>query len=374
MKFSINRDLLFTELNHASKGLSTKTPMPILTGIKLVASKSGLKIITSNMDISIQIEIPISDQLIIEETGDCVVPGKYFVDIIRKIDAKMVDFSIFEENTIKILADRSNFTLIAMDKNNFPNFQFVGTPNPIILTSQKLKQIIKQTSFAAGISETRIILTGVCLEINENSLKAVATDSYRLARKELTMEHEAQSNQVVIPSRSLDELNKIIDDTSENIEVHLLTNKVLFKYKNIYFLTRLIEGSFPDTSSLIPSEFLLEMVFNKNDLLATIDRVSLFATMDTTNIIKLSLNPNQTIELSSTSTEIGKAVEEIIPLSCTEIKQFQIAFSSKYFYDALKAFESDKIKVQFTGEIKPFIITGDKDPELTQLILPVRVS
>jgi DNA polymerase-3 subunit beta len=188
------------------------------------------------------------------------------------------------------------------------------------------------------------------------------------------MEHEAQSNQVVIPSRSLDELNKIIDDTSENIEVHLLTNKVLFKYKNIYFLTRLIEGSFPDTSSLIPSEFLLEMVFNKNDLLATIDRVSLFATMDTTNIIKLSLNPNQTIELSSTSTEIGKAVEEIIPLSCTEIKQFQIAFSSKYFYDALKAFESDKIKVQFTGEIKPFIITGDKDPELTQLILPVRVS
>ncbi len=326
------------------------------------------------MDISIQIEIPISDQLIIEETGDCVVPGKYFVDIIRKIDAKMVDFSIFEENTIKILADRSNFTLIAMDKNNFPNFQFVGTPNPIILTSQKLKQIIKQTSFAAGISETRIILTGVCLEINENSLKAVATDSYRLARKELTMEHEAQSNQVVIPSRSLDELNKIIDDTSENIEVHLLTNKVLFKYKNIYFLTRLIEGSFPDTSSLIPSEFLLEMVFNKNDLLATIDRVSLFATMDTTNIIKLSLNPNQTIELSSTSTEIGKAVEEIIPLSCTEIKQFQIAFSSKYFYDALKAFESDKIKVQFTGEIKPFIITGDKDPELTQLILPVRVS
>lgn len=374
MKFSINRDLLFNELNHASKGLSTKTPMPILTGIKLVASNAGLKIITSNMDISIQIEIPVSDQLIIAEPGDCVVPGKYFVDIIRKLDAKMVDFSIFEETTVKILADRSNFTLIAMDKNNFPNFQFVGTPNPIILTSQKLKQIIKQTSFAAGISETRIILTGVCIELNKDTLKAVATDSYRLARKQLPMDHVSPNNQVVIPSRSLDELSKIIDDTDENVEIHLLTNKVLFKYKNICFLTRLIEGMFPDTSSLIPNEFLLEMVFNKNDLLATIDRVSLFSTMDASNIIKLSLNPNQTVELSSASTEIGKAVEEIIPISCTEIRQFQIAFSSKYFNDALKAFESDIVKVQFTGEIKPFIITGENDPELTQLILPVRVS
>jgi DNA polymerase-3 subunit beta len=374
MKFTINRDLLFNALNHASKGLSTKTPMPILTGIKIVAGSDDLRLITSNMDISIQIEIPVSADLVIEEPGECVVPGKYFIDIIRKIEARDIHFSLFEETTVKILADRSNFTLIALEKSNFPNFQFTGVAEPVEITSRNLKQLIKQTSFAAGVTETRIILTGVSFEIGQGILKTVATDSYRLAKRNMRTEKNYANNQVVIPSRSLDELNKIIDETDALIEIHLLNNKVLFKYNNICFLTRLIEGSYPDTSSLIPRDFLLEITFNKNEMLSTIDRVSLFTAMDTSNIVKLNLNPDKTVEISSNSSEIGKAVEQIIPMDCTDLKQFQIAFSAKYFLDALRAFDSDEITVHFTGEIKPFIITGAKDEELTQLILPVRVS
>jgi len=374
MKFTINRDLLLTELTHAAKGLSTKTPMPILTGIKLLVSTDGLTLTTSNTEISIQIKIPQSQHLTVETPGECVVPGKYFLEIIRKIDARDIDFAIFEENMIKILADRSNFTLIGLDKTDYPQINFNDSAESILLDSSVLKQIIKQTSFATGVSETRIILTGISFNINENQLTATATDSFRLAKKTIKLPKSYNKINVVIPSKALDDLNKIIDDADEKVSIHLASNKVLFKYKNISFLTRLIEGTYPDTSSLIPKEFFTDLKFNKQELISAIDRAALFTNMDTSNIVKLTLKSDKVVEIASNSTEIGKVVEEVYPTDCSVLKPFQIAFSSKYFLDAVKSFDSNEVTIHFTGEIKPFVVRGEYDFNLTQLILPVRVS
>ncbi|HOI46794.1 MAG TPA: DNA polymerase III subunit beta [Bacilli bacterium] len=374
MKFTINRDLLLSELNHVSKGLSTKTPMPILTGIKIAVEMDGLTLTTSNTEISIQVKIPKSQYLTIEEVGECVVPGKYFLEIIRKIDARDVDFAIFEENMIKILADRSNFTLIGLDKDDYPLINFNDSSENVVLDGNTLKQIIKQTSFATGVSETRIILTGISFVINENRLTATATDSFRLAKKTIKLPKNYEKISVVVPSKALDDLNKIIDDADEKVYVHLMNNKVLFKYKNISFLTRLIEGTYPDTSSLIPKEFFTDLKFNKQELISAIDRAALFTVLDAANIVKLTLKSDKVVEIASNSNEIGKVVEEVYPTECSVLKPFQIAFSSKYFLDAIKSFDSNEITIHFTGEIKPFVVSGEYDPNLTQLILPVRVS
>ena len=349
--------------------------MPILTGIKLDVKPDYLTLTASNAEISIQATIQNNTgDLVIDEPGIVVLPGKYLQEIVRHIDEKTIDIVTFEDNIVKILTDRSNFTLNAMDKNTFPLISFDETEIFVNLDVINLKQVIKKTTFAASLSESRMVLTGVSFATNENKLEVIATDSFRLAKKFMIFDKTNPKISVIIPSRSLDELNKIVDENDESVNIYFSKTKALFKYKNILFLTRLIEGVYPNTSSLIPTDFMTSIKFVKQDLVSTIERASLFTSLDSSNIIKLNLNADRVVEIASTSNEIGAVLEEIYPLDCSNIIPFQIAFSSKYFLDALKSFDSPEVTIHFTGEIKPFIMTGEYDVNHIQLILPVRVS
>lgn len=372
MKFTINRDLLLDALNNVSRGLSAKTPMPVLTGIKIEVSNNCITLITTNREISVRVVLDNVSDVNNFEDGICVVPGKYFIDIIKKLEGKDVEFTLFDANTIKIISDRSTFTLISLDYTNFPNINFDVKSEVININSLKLKNFIKQTAFAAGINETRLVLTGVCLETKQKDLQMIATDSYRLAKKISTNDDDYPKTKVIIPSKSIEELSKILEDESETVKMSVANNRALFEYKNISFITRLIEGNFPDTSSIIPTEHIVELTFNKNELLSTVDRASLFTTQNNGSIIKLITSTDGVVQIASISTEIGKVVEEIIPLKMDKLCNFQIAFSSKYFLEAIKAFEGSEITVKFTGELKPFLLLDKTDEKFVQVILPVR--
>ena len=180
---------------------------------------------------------------------------------------------------------------------------------------------------------------------------------------------------VVIPGRSLDELIKILETDLEEILIHLNHKTILFEYGNILFQSRLLEGNFPETGRLIPTDFPIIIKFKTNDLLVAIERASLLSSKDNLNsIVKLYLKPNNVVEITSNSPEIGKVVEEIYPIEKAIGTPLKIAFSSKYFLDALKTFNSEEIYVKFTGEVRPFVIEGDKDAGLIELILPVRTE
>ncbi len=372
MKFTIARDLLLQNLNHVSKAISTKPQMPVLTGIKIDVKEHSIILTSSNSDVSIQAKILSSNQVTIEETGSCLLPGKYLLDIVRKVEAKDIIFVTFEENMVKIIADKSTFTLNMMEKDLFPYISFEETPSKVTLDVLNLKQIIKKTSFATSDSESKMVLTGISLTTSGKKLEALATDSFRLAKKYMICDQENDEVNVIIPSKSLDELNKIIEDVEEKVEMFFSNTKVLFKYKNIVFLTRLIEGTFPNISSLIPTEYITSITFNKNLLISTIERASLFNVGDVSNVIKLTIKDKDLIEINSSNNEIGRTSEEITPIDCTNPIPLQIAFSSKWFLDAVRAFDSNQITIHFTGEIKPFIITGEYDVNHLQLILPTR--
>ncbi len=373
MKFVINRELLLATLQNVSRGLSDKKPMPVLTGIKITVEKQRIVFVTTNKEISIQVILEANNEVTIEETGVCVVPGKYFLEIVKKLEGKDVEFTLFDSTTIKIISDRSDFTLVTYDGSNFPTISFDSTEKPIHLDAQMLKNVIKQTSFAAATSEARIVLTSVNFKFYGNRLEITATDSFRLARKNIEFEDNFDSKIVNIPSKSLDELSKIIEDSHEDIELMIENQLILFRYRNVTFTSRLVEGVYPDTSSLFPKGQMLAIKFNKNELLAAIDRASLFTNSDNLSIVKLSLTKDKTVEVSSNSTEIGKVVDEIYPLEVSESMDFQIAFSTRNLSEALKSFESQSILIKFTGEIKPAVIVGEKENDLIQLLLPVRV-
>lgn len=374
MKFQISRTLLDNTLQNVSKGLSTKTPMPILMGIQITAKDNSLTFITTNKEISVRVVLDSSDELEILEEGSCVVPGKYFVDIVKRIEGDKVEFALFDETTIKIISKNSDFTLRAYEKNNFPNTNFNLNSDPIILKSKELKQIVKQTAFACSTSEERIILTSVNLTLKDNNLTVIATDSFRLARRTTKISSDYSSKiQINIPCKSLEEFSKILNEYDEDVYVYLSNNQVLFNVKNLSFMSRLVEGTYPDTSNLIPMDFLLSIKMNREELISVVNRASLFIDSENISFVKFSLSRNSDhIEISSNSTEIGRVVENLKPIEVSEEQDFQIAFSTKYLMDALKAFETQEVIMYFRGEIRPAIITSESNVELKQLLIPVR--
>jgi len=191
----------------------------------------------------------------------------------------------------------------------------------------------------------------------------------------ITIPKNQDNMNVVIPGRSLDELFKIQELNLDEILIHLNHKSILFEYGNVLFQSRLLEGNFPETSRLIPTEFPVIIKFNKDKLYTAIERASLLSSKEgSSSIVKLNLKSDNVVEITSNSPELGKVTEKVYPLDNAVGMPIKIAFSSKYFMDALKTFNSGEIYVKFTGEIRPFVIEGDDDPGVIQLILPVRTE
>ena len=379
MNFTIDREVLLENLNVISRGLPAKSPMPILTGIKLEVTSSDLYMTSSNTDISV--ETFVSDvSLQVVKPGKTVVPGRFFIDIIRKINSKQVNLYLVEDKILVIKADRGEYKLHIMDPLDYPNIDFVSLENPLELPAACVKNLIKQTSFATAQSEKKPILTGVHLSLTENNLVVTATDSFRLAQSIIDVPSYKPFS-ITIPNKSLDELAKAIDNYNENITLYFAVNKLLVKFKNVLFQTRLLDGNYPDTSRIIPTSFPIVLKFNKDELLDAVERVSLLSPREkqganelSYSIIKLTVTPERNVVISTTNASIGDAQEELIPIDTQMNNPITIGFSSRYLVEALRSFDSLEISLNCSEGIRPFVITGEKDPKLTQLILPVRMD
>ena len=374
MNFNIQRNVLLDNLLIVQKALSTKTPAPYLQGIKLEVYEKEVVMVTSNADISIKISIK-DESLDVKEKGNVLIPGRFFVDIVRKLDGDTVSFSMFENNMLKLVSKNSDVTLNLLDIDDYPEIDFVVNEHPIPIETKVMKAIIRQTTFATSVIENRPILTGVNIRVDKQNLVATATDSFRLSQKVIDIPKNFDEMNVVIPGKSLDELIKIFEEDLEEILIHLNHQSILFEYGNVLFQSRLLEGNFPETSRLVPKEFPIVIKFDRTTLMTAVDRAALLSQRDSsTSIVKLELKENDVVEITSTSPEIGKVVEEVHPSEKPEGSPIKIAFSSKYFLEALRTFSADQVMVKFTGEVRPFVIESEKDKDLTELILPVRTE
>lgn len=379
MNFTIDREVLLENLNVISRGLPAKSPMPILTGIKLDVTTTDLYMTSSNTDISVETFVTDSS-LAIEKPGKTVVPGRFFIDIIRKINSKKVSLCLVDDKVLVIKADRGEYKLHIMDSLDYPNIDFVSLENPLVLPAERVKTLIKQTSFATATSEKKPILTGVHLKLDGTKLTAVATDSFRLSQTIMDVE-EYKPFKITVPNKSLDELSKAIDNYNENVTFYFSVNKLLVKFKNVLFQTRLLDGNYPDTSRLIPASYPIILKFNKDELLEAVERVSLLSPRDKMisseiaySIIKLTVSKDHSVVISTTNSAIGDAHEELLPTDTQISGPLTIGFSSRYLVEALRSFESTEVALNCSEGIRPFIITGEKDVNLTQLILPVRME
>lgn len=369
MKFIVKKEILLESLNNTARAISTKNLIPILTGIKFDLKEEGLYLYASDTDVSIRSFISKDKLTSIEELGSIVIGGKYIVEIIRKLPNIDISIEVIDGFKLIISTDNTEFNLNGINPNEYPNLDLDETKEPIIIKNSVFKDIINQTVFATSQSETRPLLTGINFRINGNNLEVLATDSYRLARKmvEIDVIQENDIN-IVIPGKNLVELTKMLDDDNATLEIHIFSNKVLFKYKNIVFLSRLLSGTYPTTSNIIPNDFKIELECSFDDLFNMIDRASLLTSDREKNTIKLSLNKNE-LMISSNSPEIGRVEEKIAIVSDKEIN---ISFSSKFMLDAIKSFNKDKIILCMNNDSSPIVIKNSEDNSLVQLVLPIK--
>ncbi len=371
MKFSVKKEILLQSLNSVSKALSNKNLIPILSGIKFNLTNNGLFLSASDNDISIESFIDKDKLDKIDNIGSTVIQGKYILEIIRKLEGRIINVELLDGIKVLISCGNSEFNLNCMDASEFPNLNLEEKKDPIILEKEEFKNLIYKTSFAVSQQETRPILTGINFKINEDKLECIATDSYRLAKKQINLNNKILEDiNVVIPGKNLIELTKIIEDNDKNIQMHIFNNKVLFKFDNTLFQTRVLSGTFPDVNRLIPNTFELSIKTNTNELYNVIDRASLLTSEKDKNIIKFECEENEVV-VSSNSPEIGK-VEEKISIEKNNDKNISIAFSSKFMMDAIKTIESKNVVLSFNNEVQPIIVLDEKDDSLLQLILPIK--
>ena len=259
INFSINKNLFLQALNTTKRAISHKNAIPILSTIKIDVTNEGITLIGSNGQISIENFISINNEnagLLVTSLGSILLEATFFINVVSSLPDVTLDFKEIEQKQIVLTSGKSEITLKGKDADQYPRIQDVPTSNPLVLETKILKDLINETAFAASLQESRPILTGVHFVLTDHkNLKTVATDSHRLSQKKIILEKNGDNFDVVIPSRSLREFTAVFSDEIETVEVFFANHQILFRSENISFYTRLLEGNYPDTDRLIPTEF-----------------------------------------------------------------------------------------------------------------------
>ena len=377
INFSINKNLFLQALNTTKRAISHKNAIPILSTVKIDVTSEGITLIGSNGQISIENFISIKNEnagLLITSSGSILLEATFFINVVSSLPDITFDFKEIEQKQIVLTSGKSEITLKGKDADQYPRIQEISVSTPLVLETSVLKKIINETAFAASIQESRPILTGVHFVLTENkNLKTVATDSHRMSQKKIILEENGDNFDVVIPSRSLREFSAVFTDDIETVEIYFTNNQLLFRSENISFYNRLLEGNYPDTDRLIPTEFTSVITFDKNNLRYAMERARLLSNATQNGTVKLEII-NGVVSAHVNSPEVGRVNEEIDTESISG-QDLTISFNPTYLIDSLKAIDSEKVTISFISAVRPFTLLPSDDTEnFIQLITPVRTN
>lgn len=371
MKFTCEKSAITDAVGIVQKAVATRSTLTVLEGI-LIKSKDGKVTLTGN-DLEIGIECIIGAE--IESEGKVVVNSNLFGNAIRKMSGETVVISVSSNNTINIKCGNSDIRLNGITADEFPEIPKFDTEFDLSLTQKEFKDLIRHTIFAVGTSESKLILTGCLLEASGNNVNMVAVDGFRLALKKIVTESESVSGylgdvSIVIPSKTLKEINNIISENNDKIIIRCSQKNVRFEFDNVIFTSRLLEGDYIDYKKIIPQDFKTKIVADVKSLIEAVDRASIIITSEVTKS-PLTLNIKDGVVNLNCETTAGK-VDEIITADISG-DDIEIGFNNKYLLEALRASTGEKVNVEFIGAINPCLITPVEGDSFKFIVLPVRL-
>ena len=350
-------------INKVIKAISTRTSNPILEGIKLKAENDKLTLVATDTELGIEMKINAN----VLSTGEIVVPGKFFAEFIKRLTNEQIEMSLEENNTLKLRYLDSEIAIQGLSAEEFPNIQTVNSQEYFEISQKDLKSLINKTLFAVAVDDSRPILKGCLLEITENQVRAVAIDGNRLALCNKKTNSTNKQRNVIVPSRSLTEISKMLGDSESLVRVYIQHNFLMAEIDGCKLTSRLLEGDFINYRQIIPSDFSTVVTVNKSQLEKTIERTSILSRADNNYLVKFDIKDGSLVITSKS--EIGNIKENLnIDLKGNDLK---IAFNARYFAEALRVINDDFIKLNLTMSLRPCILKPNEGEEYIFLILPL---
>ena len=341
-----------------------------LPGAIYMTTKNGQVELQGN-DFELGIRLTIDGD--IKEPGTLVVGSRYFQELIRKLPCDTIELYKPEDgNSLTITSGSSEFNLVTLHPDDFSLVEQIHDQDHVNIDSFAMKELIDLTNYAAATDEDRPVFTGALLEIKENEVTMVATDTHRMAVKKITIDEPATTPmRAIIPTKTLAEVSRLLPTDNPAI-INIIWNRtqIVFNFESIYIISRLIEGTYPEYEKVIPSQFDSSAVIDRREFAGAVDRVSLLAKDISYNVIRYDWAESN-VTLSTQNTEIGMAKEDV----AVEFKgtPFTISFNGRYISDILRHSTGDNIHL-FLKQNGPVVIRQDNNPNYTYVVTPVRTN
>jgi DNA polymerase-3 subunit beta len=373
MRAVCNTETFGKKLALVSRGVSARSTIQLLGGILLEAGDGVVRLSSTDMEISVQTSSPAE----VEEEGRVVIPARIFNDIVRSLPSG--SFSLEHDDsggTVRLAAGENEYRIRAYAADDFPQLPGFDAEAAFRMSGDLLVETVEKVSRSYSRDETRPVLTGILISFEENRVRMVTTDSYRLSIKETELATTAfeGSREAIIPARAMQEVARIFGSEGEDeVEVSLSENQALFRIGDVLFGTRLIDGNFPEYRRLLPTTFEREISVNREDLMGTLRRVNLFAQRQTPPVpVSLSFSSGS-VEVIVRNGEVGEAHER---LPATSEDDFLISFNPGYLLDGVSAIDTEKVVFKLNEALKPGLIVpgvdGGEEPDFLYLIMPMR--
>jgi DNA polymerase III subunit beta len=366
MKLSVARSELLDALTVAGKGMSARSTLPILSGILMSAAEGQMQLQATDLEISVRRTC----SALVEEDGKVVIPGRLLTEIVRNLPEAAVTIET-EGEVAHVRCQHSSFTVKTLSPVDFPKFPELVLERTVSLPSTVINSVVKRVSRSVSRDETRATLTGILVVVEGPSLKMVSTDSYRLAISEVVLEGEPTEDlQVVVPGKALDEATRLTGDTQE-MKMGVTENQVVFEFGETTFVTRRIEGNFPNYKQIIPKDSTTAIEIPTDELIAAVKRVSLLALHNSP--IKLTVNgADQTLSLSAMTQDVGDASEDLMVK--VDGDDTEIAFNHSFLMDGLSSAGADTIRLEIKDRDKPGLIKSVSEDGFLYVLMPVRTG
>ena len=366
MKLICNGSDLSDAVGKVFKAVSTRSTNPVLEGIHLKAERGTLTLTANDLELSIEKSI-VAD---VKIEGETVVPGKFFAEFVKKLTQEQIELALTDGNRLKIRYMQSEGVLQCLDPADFPEVKALNEAQSFIIIKNEFKDLINKIAFSVSMDDARPMLKGVQLEIDDNTVTGVALDGYRLAKCVKPVEKTTALMSAVVPARSLNEVARLLEDTTDPVQIFIQRNYMLVDLNHTRITTRLLDGDFINYKQIIPVEFNTSVTVPREQFESGLERAILLARSDKNNLVTFTIG-DEVMQLSSNS-EVGSITEKL-PVKIDGM-DLTIAFNARYFTELLRFITCDNIVIKFINSTSPCVVTpAGAEEDFMYLILPVRM-
>lgn len=362
MKLQVTQENLTRALGTVARVANSRGTLPILANVLIKTSNNRLSIAATNLDIAITQHIGAK----VSQEGSITVPARLMQDFISSLPSGVIELEL-EETKLKIATDQYQSTVNGIVADDFPIMPVITKGKTWTLNGPLLKKGLQQVVFAASSDESRPVLTGVLIQSSDKKLYLAATDSYRLAEKEIGA--SAEDVQLLVPATAMHDLLRIVGDGDEDVHVTHDEQQVLFKVGDVELVARLLEGKYPDYRKLIPQAFTVQATLKRADFLNVTKVSSLFARESAGSVTLKVDEKTQTLSIRSIASQLG---ENTANADGKITGSGEITLNSRYLLDGLQALSGDEVTFSFNGKLEATCLRDSKASDYTHIIMPLK--